>query len=126
MIRSLNILLFVLFAFTLISCEKEEITSGPASDIIHVTYKVTAQSGASTVSYLAPVNGVTQTTTIDYNRVVFEHSFDWTKGQNLRVEAHNTIPSNKEVIAEIYVNGVLFKQSIVAAPGAHAIAEGKY
>ncbi len=101
-------------------------TTAPEDKVIKVQYRVSAPSGQMNVQYTFNEGGVVKTETQTFNRLTFSYSFEWITGQNLSISASNATPSGKEVIVEIYVDGVLFKSGEANSPGAVASAEGIY
>jgi hypothetical protein len=93
---------------------------------INVQYRVSASSGQMTVEYTFNDAGEVKTIKSNVNRLTFSYSFEWSKGQKLSLSAYNTVASGKEVLVEIYVDGVLFKSGSANAPNAVAAAEGVY
>jgi hypothetical protein len=124
----------ILTSLSIISCKKETAqpvvsTSTATStnpESINVQYRVTSASGFFNVEYTSLENDKVTTTNIDVNEVAFTYSFTWTKKQRLSIKAFNSTPSPKEILVEIYVNGVLFKSGLANTPGAIASAEGVY
>ena len=115
---SLSVLLF--------SCSKEEVTpTAPGvTTTVHVEYRVTAVSGHVIVNQLVPFQGATVDQQVEVNRSTYAYKFDATSGTALRISAKNTDFGPEEVIAEIYVNDVLFTSGSANAHGATALAEG--
>ena len=124
----------VLTILSLFSCNKkknnvapETATATEATETpIEVQYRVTAASGHFNVEYTFLDDGVVTTKTVLVNKINFTYSFTWATNKNLLIKASNETPSGKDVLVEIYVNGVLFKSGNANAPGAIAIAEGIY
>lgn len=117
----------VLTLLVLSSCSKEVVnpaTPGATTSMVHVEYRVSAQSGHMTVYQLVPTQGAALEEKVEVNRTTYTYSFDVISGTPVRVTATNTTPSPDEVIAEIYVNDVLLTSASANAPGADALAEG--
>ncbi|MBI3509125.1 MAG: hypothetical protein HY064_00560 [Bacteroidetes bacterium] len=130
--KNLAAVLFISFSFFLASCEKEELptpaTTGTTAttSTVSVEYRVSSVSGHFTATYSVMENGAMTEKTYNYDRTQNSITFNTAPGTNLSVKAHNSIPSGDEVEVEIWVNGALFKSGTADAPGAIAIAEGKY
>lgn len=116
----------LVFAVVFVSCTKEEIApSTPGtSSMVHVEYRVHANSGRMTVYQLIPSQGVLAEEKIEINRTDYSVEFDVLQGSLVRVSATNSMPGPDEVITEIYVNDVLLASGTANAPGAMAKAEG--
>jgi hypothetical protein len=125
--KKLFAIALVLTAVTFVSCAKEEVPA-PYAPVRTVTveYRIFAQSGHVSLDYLEPENGVLVAKQAQLDRLNTTITFQHNSGNTFSVKAWNTISSGKEVKAEIYIDGVLFKTGSANAPGAVAIAEGKY
>lgn len=128
-----NVFVFaLLLAFiSFSSCKKsaaapESTTTVPENNTIKVQYRVSAPSGQMNVQYTINEGGEVKIITSTINRLTFSYSFEWNKGEMLSVLAKNTIPSDKSVTVEIYVNGTLFKTGQTNTSGGLASAEGIY
>lgn len=123
----------ILTALSLISCKKKNNAAAPATTTtetasapINVQYRVTAASGNFNVEHVYLDGDVVKTKVVLVKKTNYTFSFGWTTNQNLKIEASNESPSGKEVLVEIYVNGVLFKSGLANTPGGVAVAEGVY
>ncbi len=125
--KKLFAIALVLTATAFVSCTKEEVAA-PYAPVRTVTveYRIFAQSGHVTLEYLEPENGILVSKQGQFDRLNSTITFQHNSGNTFSVKAWNTVSSGKEVQAEIYVDGVLFKTGSANAPGAIAIAEGKY
>lgn len=127
-------LALILTVLSFFSCEKKSVqptttTTNPTStpkESINVQYRVTSASGNFNVEYVSFEDEEIKTTSADVKKMTFTYSFTWTTKQNLSIKAYNASPSSKELLVEIYVDGVLFKSGSANAPGAVAVAEGVY
>ncbi|MCK6641076.1 MAG: hypothetical protein L6Q81_13415 [Bacteroidia bacterium] len=116
----------LVFAVVFASCTKEEIaplTPGVPS-MVHVEYRVHANSGRMTVHQLVPSQGVLAEEKVEINRSEYSYEFDVLQGTFVSVTGTNSMPGPDEVITEIYVNDVLLATGSANAPGAVAKAEG--
>lgn len=119
----------LLVSVAFVSCRKETVTGplvAPAPTTINVEYRVFCESGHMNVEYTMNDNGVVTQPSVQIDRTNFSQSFNWTTGQTLSIKASNSIPSAKQVIVEIYVNGTLFKSGQAGSPNEEAIASGIY
>ncbi|HWY11464.1 MAG TPA: hypothetical protein VN026_09070 [Bacteroidia bacterium] len=132
--KKITTLALVLTIISFSSCKKKTpdpvapiTTTTPITDeSINVQYRVSSESGNFKVEYVSLEDNKVVTTDVEVKKIAFAYSFYWTKKQNLSIKAYNVTPSGKEVLVEIYVNGVLFQSGSANAPGATAIAEGVY
>lgn len=132
--KKITTLVLILTIISFTSCKKKAVepvtpvttTTPITEESINVQYRVSSASGNFMVEYTSLEDNKVVTTTVEVKKIAFAYSFYWTKKQNLKVKAYNVTPSGKEVLVEIYVNGVLFKSGAANAPGATAIAEGVY
>jgi hypothetical protein len=110
-----------------VSCEKEEVPApnSPGASL-EIEYRVSGETGHFYVDYTVAENGQMTTKSEEFNRTENSIHFEIGVGHLLSVKARNASPSAKEVRADIYVNGVLFKSGSANAPGAIAVAEGNY
>ena len=92
--------------------------------MVHVEYRVHANSGRMTIYQFIPSQGVLAEEKIEINRTDYSVEFDVLQGSLVRVSATNSMPGPDEVITEIYVNDVLLASGTANAPGAMAKAEG--
>ncbi len=132
--KKITTLALILTIFSFSSCQKKAVepvapvttTTPITEESINVQYRVTSASGNFIVEYTSLEDNKVETTTVEVKKIAFAYSFYWTKKQNLSIKAYNVTPSGKEVLVEIYVNGVFFKSGLANAPGAIAAAEGVY
>ena len=125
-----NLIATVLVLTTVIftSCSKEE-TAAPVSATtcqVNVEYTVESQSGHFVVEYNVLEGNTMVTKQYQIDRTNNSLTFTCSNGQDLKVKAYNTLPSGKEIKVTILVNGVIFKTGEANAPGAVAVAEGRY
>lgn len=123
----------ILTVLSFSSCEKKTVqptstttASSTPNESINVQYRVTSASGNFEVEYVSVDDDEVKTVSVEVKKMSFTHSFTWTTKQNLSIKASNVSPSSKELLVEIYVDGVLFKSGSANAPGAVAVAEGVY
>ncbi len=123
----------VLTALSLISCKKKNnvapettSTTEVVDKPINVQYRVTAASSNFNVEYTYLDGDVVTTKTVLVKKLNFTYSFGWTTNKTLSIKASNESPSGKEVLVEIYVDGVLFKSGLANTPGGVAHADGIY
>ena len=132
--KKITSLALILTVLSFASCKKKTpepiapvtTTTPITEESINVQYRVSGASGNFKVEYRSLEDNKVVTTTVEVKKIAFAYSFYWTKKQNLSVKAYNVSPSGKEVLVEIYVNGVLFKSGAANAPGGIATAEGVY
>jgi len=132
--KKITTLALILTVLSFFSCKKE--TTQPvvststatvkAPESINVQYRVSSASGNFNVEYVSLEDEKIVTTSVEVKKMSFTYSFGWTTKQNLSIKAFNSTPSSKEVLVEIFVDGVLFKSGSANAAGASAIAEGVY
>ena len=133
--KKITTLALILTVLSFVSCKKE--TTQPtvvststatviAPESINVQYRVTSASGNFNVEYVSLEDDKTVTTSVDVKKMAFTYSFNWATKQQLSIRAFNSSPSSKEVLVEIYVDGVLFKSGLANAAGAIAVAQGVY
>lgn len=132
--KKITTLALILTVLSFFSCKKE--TAQPvvststanetAPESINVQYRVSSASGNFNVEYISLEDGNIITTSVDVKKMAFSYSFNWTTKQKLSIKAFNSTPSSKELLVEIYVDGILFKSGSANAPGASAVAEGFY
>ncbi|HLP14524.1 MAG TPA: hypothetical protein VK177_21515 [Flavobacteriales bacterium] len=131
-IKALAIIgLFLLFIAFLSGCKKQEVkpvtqpvtpVQSSQQHLITVEYKVYAESGSFILKYVAPEANKLKTykTTINRNEHVI--GFDWVNGSTFELEAANVTASTKQVIVEIYINGILYSSAVANSPNSVASA----
>ncbi len=132
--KKITTLALILTIISFSSCKKKAVepvapvttTTPITEESINVQYRVSSESGNFKVEYISLEDNKVVTTSVEVKKIAFAYSFYWTKKQNLSIKAYNVTPSGKEVLVEIYVNGVFFKSGSANAPGATAVAEGVY
>ena len=132
--KKIILLALILTVLSFASCKKESAepvapvtTSTPiTTESINVQYRVSSASANFYVEYTSIEDNKEVSTTIEIKKIAFAYSFYGNRKQKLSVKAYNVTPSGKEVLVDIYVNGVLFKSGSANSPGGIAIAEGVY
>lgn len=126
--------LFLLFMAYITSCKKEEVKpiieetaviTPQTPKSITVTYKIYATSGNFNVTYSAPnaTGDKLESNTVTINKMQHDVEFVWKTENRFKVQASNVNPSTKEVIVEVYINGILYNTAIANSPNAVAVAE---
>lgn len=129
-----TLLALILTVLSFSSCEKKSVQPEPSTTTTNITpqesisvqYRVSSASGSFDVEFITVDDGEVKTNLVEVKKMSFTHSFTWTTKQKLSIKASNVSPSSKELLVEIYVDGVLFKSGSANAPGAVAVAEGTY
>ena len=127
-----NIILSIalLVSVSMASCKKEANTdpaagNTPVSKMINVEYRISSETGSLNANYMFPnASGELENTVVLVNRKLEIVDFSVMSGQFLSVEAANQAPSHRTVQVELYINGVLMKQSISTSPSQKACASG--
>ena len=117
----------VLSTFAFASCKKTEVAPTPRTSAqINVEYRVQSESGHFTVDYVAPQGNQLVEKQYQIDRTNYSYSFTYTNGNDFKIKAFNSVPSQRDVQVTILINGVVFKFAEANAPGAEAVAEGIY